>query len=188
MEEEKATGDPTEVALSLLVREMDMSKEKLEKDGYSKIEIYPFDTDLKRSSVVYSHEEKIFSFVKGASESIIELCTSYMGQNGESVSITEQHREDINKANESLASDGLRVLCVAYRHSTQKIEQREHAEKELTFLGLVGIYDAPRKEAAKSVRMCHEAGITVRMVTGDHPNTALSIAKQVGIVNKDSDA
>jgi magnesium-transporting ATPase (P-type) len=113
---------------------------------------------------------------------------------GETTSIADQHRKDIEEAYEALASNGLRVLCLAYKCGKENIDSRgkpniclltilEQAEKSLTFVGLVGMRDAPRKDAKRSIRLCNEAGITVRMVTGDHPKTAISIAKQVGIIN-----
>jgi potassium/sodium efflux P-type ATPase len=125
-------------------------------------------------------------FTKGAVERIIDSCpTIRMGE--ENVPMTEEIKAGILGNLEALARLGLRVLALASRTGIRKVSSKEELDRsefehDLIFRGLVGIYDPPRPESAQSVKMCHQAGIGVHMLTGDHPETARAIAKEVGIL------
>ena len=128
-------------------------------------------------------------FTKGAVERIIGSCHLIIWEKGsEPVEMTEEHRDIILKNMEALAAQGLRVLALASKphlgHGEKSGDEydREVIESELIFRGLIGLYDPPRTESAQAVKQCHQAGISVHMLTGDHPGTAKAIAAQVGIV------
>ncbi|KAK8084105.1 sodium transport ATPase [Apiospora saccharicola] len=171
----------------------------------------PFDSDVKRMSVIMRENRtgKDWVFTKGAVERVIETCTSYHSTGGgqhadeEIVSheMTDEYREEILRNMEVFAGMGLRVLALASRPSDDKDKasptadkgdsgeaeveadiDRALVERDLVFRGLVGLYDPPRAESAPAVRSCHEAGISVHMLTGDHPETAKAIAIEVGIL------
>ncbi|KAK9386497.1 hypothetical protein V1515DRAFT_639667 [Lipomyces mesembrius] len=180
-----ATGDPTEIALQVFAERFSYGKKSLIERGWSQLAEYPFDSDVKRMSVVFegpSAEKstdcgEVAVFSKGAVERIIDLCTGIrMGSNYEVM--TESTKAQIMSVVTDLATQGLRVLAIARR-----IEQhpkpsyldytRDLVEKELTLLGLAGIYDPPRLE--------------VHMLTGDHPLTAQTIAREVGIIPRTAD-
>jgi magnesium-transporting ATPase (P-type) len=131
-----------------------------------------------------------FAFTKGAVERVIAVCTRYYSKEDEAVPVTDEFREQILRSMEVFAGLGLRVLALASRKIDMEIteddsdSQRAEVEQDLTFRGLIGLYDPPRPESAPAVRECHEAGISVHMLTGDHPETAKAIAIEVGILPK----
>lgn len=160
---------------------------------------YPFDSTIKRMSTVFFNipTETYNVYSKGAFESILNCCsTKYDGSddddNLKKTELTEKDKEIIKKNVNSISSEGLRVLAFATKtfsyeminkDTLNKIKnERDYVEKDLTFLGLVGIYDAPRPETAGAVKKFHNAGINVRMLTGDFPGTAKAIAQEVGIL------
>ncbi|KAK9429179.1 hypothetical protein V1505DRAFT_331187 [Lipomyces doorenjongii] len=194
-----ATGDPTEIALQVFAERFSYGKKSLIERGWSQLAEYPFDSDVKRMSVVFegpsaektTDRGEVVVFCKGAVERIIDLCTGIgMGCNYEVM--TESTKAEIMSVVTDLATQGLRVLAIARR-----IEQnpkpsyldytRDLVEKELTLLGLAGIYDPPRLESRASVLQCAAAGIKVHMLTGDHPGTAQTIAREVGIIPRTTD-
>ncbi|KAJ2660222.1 hypothetical protein IWW48_003054 [Coemansia sp. RSA 1200] len=198
-------GDPTEIALQVFATKLSMGKPALTtessegKEGgqWRLVCEYPFDSGIKRMSVVVSNDagERIL-FLKGATERVVSCCNGR--QQGETVE--EMESEELQKyldpRIEEMGRDGLRVLSIAYRRlgaSEEAIDlhkvDREQMETQMVFLGLVGIYDPPRPESLPSVMECYRAGIQVTMLTGDHPETAAAIARQVGILQEpDADA
>ncbi len=133
----------------------------------------PFDSERKRMSVIADGKE----IVKGAIENILPLVTHY--DNGNSiVPISDTLRRKIKNDNNKMADDALRIIAVAYKNTTSQTI----TENNLTFLGLIGIYDPPRKEAKSSVLCARNAGVNTIMITGDNANTAIAIAKKTGIV------
>ncbi|KAG8898560.1 Na+ ATPase [Tulasnella sp. 403] len=156
---------------------------------------FPFDSDVKRMSVVFRRDSAVWgetpekmAFMKGAVERILDLCILIRTNQGD-VEFTQQRKEDVLSNMEALAAEGLRVLALASRewneHDTEwRGYPRENIEKDMVFLGLIGLYDPPRPESYPSVKKCHRAGITVHMLTGDHKATAQAIAQQVGIIPK----
>lgn len=189
-----ARGDPTEIAIQVFASRFDWNRTKLvsgDNPQWKQIAEFPFDSDVKKMSVIFkeTRSDKLYVFTKGAVERIIGSCTWMIPEEGaERIEVTEENRKKILKNMEALASLGLRVLALASRTYTQKIDEtdrdldRADFEKDLTFRGLIGIYDPPRPESAGAVRECHQAGIAVHMLTGDHPGTARAIAAQVGIL------
>lgn len=189
----QTTGDPTEVALQVFARRFDLGKKKLEgQHGWKQLSEYPFDSTVKRMSVVYRvpGEKNTVIFTKGAVERILDLCSS-VGIGGHETAVTDEIKESILEQMTLLADQGLRVLAIARRNWTGEAVNerseipREEIEKDLTLLGLAGIYDPPRLETKDAVRECTNAGIRVHMLTGDHPGTAAAIAREVGIIPKD---
>ncbi|KAF6831981.1 potassium/sodium efflux P-type ATPase [Colletotrichum musicola] len=188
-----ARGDPTEIAIQVFASRFDWNRMRLttgESAEWSEIAELPFDSDVKRMSVIMKHNttNEYFAYTKGAVERVIQICTKYTPQDsGELVDMTPEFREEILRNMEALAGLGLRVLALAskpYAGSPSKGDEVERAsvECDLVFRGLIGLYDPPRPESAPAVRQCHEAGISVHMLTGDHPETAKAIAIEVGIL------
>merc|ERR1712098_590736 len=147
---------------------------------------YPFDSTIKKMSVIFESKEKSMVFTKGAVERIFESCSTIILPSGET-ELTEEIRSQILENMEALASQGLRVLALASKQlpgsvDELKVPERSTIECDLVFRGLVGLYDPPRPETAGAVTECHASGIAVHMLTGDHPSTARAIALQVGIL------
>ncbi|KAJ2099018.1 hypothetical protein IW146_005376 [Coemansia sp. RSA 922] len=191
-------GDPTEIALQVFASKLSMGKPLLTSDTHqwSVVSEYPFDSGIKRMSVVAVNNltgEKLL-FLKGATERVVPCCTGR--QDGEFTTAIESDdlQAYLDPRIQEMARDGLRVLSIAYRHLTEEESQkdmnkadREGVEINMTFLGLVGIYDPPRPESLPSVMECYRAGIQVTMLTGDHPATAAAIARQVGILQSEDE-
>lgn len=192
----KTTGEPTEVALQVFSHRFERGKKKMEAAGWSQVAEFPFDSTIKRMSVVYNapenndaeiSTENSIVFTKGAVERIIDLC-SHIGEER----MTDEYKEKILEQMTSFASQGQRVLAIAYKAWNGKYAQEKHPENEealrnsvesdLTLIGLAGIYDPPRRETTPAIFDCAQAGIKVHMLTGDHPETARAIAKEVGII------
>ncbi|KAK9753831.1 hypothetical protein K7432_017930 [Basidiobolus ranarum] len=173
-----ANGNPTEVALQVFAHKFGMGKPDLEEKNYELLFEFQFDSSIKRMSVIYQLKDsnKLIMFTKGATERILSLCHN-----------VEEEKEILTRM-DTLASKGLRVLTLAYKYldiTKEEIQNtsREALEKDLTFLGLVGIYDPPRPESRRAVEEAYGAGIKVHMLTGDHEETATAIAKEVGILS-----
>ncbi|KAI0533467.1 hypothetical protein GGR58DRAFT_516914 [Xylaria digitata] len=188
-----ARGDPTEIAIQVFASRLDWNRLKFTQGGqpeWSQITELPFDSDVKRMSVVFKNNPtgELFVFTKGAVERVIGTCKDYYPEGNEQpVELTDEFREEILKNMTALASMGLRVLALASKRFDGKLRKgddvdRDVIESNLTFQGLIGLYDPPRPESAPAVRNCHEAGISVHMLTGDHPETAKAIAIEVGIL------
>ncbi|KAI0104857.1 hypothetical protein GGR51DRAFT_549367 [Nemania sp. FL0031] len=188
-----ARGDPTEIAIQVFASRLDWNRLKFtkgDKPEWTQITELPFDSDVKRMSVIFKHNltSELFVFTKGAVERVIETCQDYYLEDDERpINITDDFREEILNNMTALASMGLRVLALASKRYSGKLKKGEDidralVESNLTFRGLIGLYDPPRAESAPAVRSCHEAGISVHMLTGDHPETAKAIAIEVGIL------
>ncbi|GAA5902891.1 hypothetical protein JCM5296_006324 [Sporobolomyces johnsonii] len=184
-----ARGDPTECAIQTLAHRFDWSREKLtegERPQWAQLQEFPFDSDLKRMSVIYarSGDEKQQVFMKGAIERILDACTTIQLEDGPAP-LDKAMEEQILANVEALAEQGLRVLGLAqkpWRGSSSGEADRAEVEKEMTLFGLVGLYDPPRPESKLAVKQCHGAGVQVHMLTGDHHATAAAIAMQIGIL------
>lgn len=173
-----AVGEPTEIALHVLAIRFNSGKQSiLQKDNLRLLAEFPFDSSIKRMTVVYQQRKVDFceAFAKGATEAMLPL-----------LSIDEGTKEEIRAVVDRLAGEGLRVLCIGHKtiaaNDMAQLEERRLTESNLDFVGLVGLYDPPRLETAGAVRQCHMAGITVHMLTGDHIKTATAIASEVGIL------
>ena len=163
-------GDPTETAIVFAAHQFGDTKETLGA-AFPRLAELPFDSDRKRMSVVVEHDGRKLAIVKGAFDGIAPLCTA-----GD----TERARQ----VNDEMSRKALRVLAVAVREidALPEVLAPETLEKDLTFLGLVGMIDPPREEARDAVAVCREAGIRPVMITGDHVVTASAIAKNLGIL------
>ena len=167
-------GDPTEGSLIVLA-----SKAGLAKEQEPEFEI-PFSSERKLMTTVYK-EEEYFVYTKGAPEKVLSLC-SHLQENGKTRKLTEEDRKKISSKMEEMAKEGLRVLALAYK-KMKKFEESK-AEKDLIFLGLVGMIDPPRKEVKEAIEKCKQAGIRPVMITGDHKLTAIAIAKEIGLMEE----
>ena len=177
-----AIGDPTETALFLLAKNLGFNKTSLERT-YPRTAEIPFDSERKSMTTIHRTENgRFISYTKGAVDVIVEKSDTVLASGK-----LPLNREDILKASERMATDGLRVLCIAMREwdSLPDVIYHEHMEKKLTIIGLVGIIDPPRQEAQEAVRLSKEAGIMPVMITGDHPITAEVIARRIGILEED---
>ncbi len=167
-------GDKTDGALLLYTKSHHPDIHD-EIQGGTVIDEYVFDTDTRLITTVWEKQGKRYVFVRGAPESVLERS-----------SLSAFERNDISVRQDKLASEGLRVIAFASREILQSTTHtRETLEKDLTFLGLVGIYDPPRPEAKHAIQQARLAGIRTVMVTGDNELTALAIAKEVGLLTGD---
>ncbi|HDQ06915.1 MAG TPA: cation-translocating P-type ATPase [Candidatus Bathyarchaeota archaeon] len=182
----KVLGDTTEGALIVAAAKAGMTKADLEKE-YPRLQEVPFTSERKRMTTVHkSPEGKIFAYVKGAVEILLERSGRIL-RDGEAVKLSKQEKEEILKTNEEMASQALRVLAVAYKelpkNETRKYDEEE-LESDLVFVGLAGMIDPPRDEAKGANELCRKAGIKTVMITGDHKLTAVAIAKELGIMTE----
>lgn len=189
-----ARGDPTEIAIQVFASRFGWNRlgfTKGEHPAWSEIAEMPFDSDVKRMSVVCRENSTgaLHVLTKGAVERVLDICETYIPVDEEGVTapLTEEMREQILANMESFAGMGLRVLALASKPFDGVLKkgddvERASVEHTLTFQGLIGLYDPPRPESAHAVRQCHQAGIAVHMLTGDHPETAKAIAIEVGIL------
>ena len=189
-EQESRTGDPTELALLDLAVGLGLEKGELEQ-SLPRINELSFDSDRKMMTTLHRRERRsvaelqaassvaeLVSYTKGAPDEVLKHCTRIQTPGG-SVQITDIHRRQIRRAMEEMSCDALRTLAVAMRLGISTPE-----EEQLTFLGLVGMRDPARPEAARAVADFKDAGVTTVMITGDHVDTAFAIGKQLGIVQQ----
>lgn len=172
-------GDPTETALVQAGLDVNQDKRTLEKE-FPRIAELPFSSERGLMSTVHRDGKNGFVLTKGAPERVLSLCSQWYSPEGLVAFSADSQTEVVEK----MASQGFRVLACAYRPlvGTPNLEI-DKIEKDLIFVGLVGLIDPPRSEAKEAVRQCQEAGIQVVMITGDHPVTAKAIALQLGIIN-----
>lgn len=173
-------GDPTEGALTVVAAKAGIWREEREKSMQRVAEI-PFESERRRMSVLYRDPAAgLTLFTKGAPDTILNLCKYYLHGMKEQV-LTAEIAEKILEMNESMASDSLRVLAMAYRRVPEDESGDANPERDLVFAGLAGMIDPPREEAKQAVALCRQAGIKTIMITGDHPKTAVAIAKELRI-------
>lgn len=176
-------GDPTEAALLIAIEKAGIQLKEFK--CYKREYEIPFDPETKKMTAICSDEEgNYFAFTKGAIDIIIGKCTRIMS--GNSIEdISEEHVKRLHSANENMADRALRVLALAYKPFPAKPDNNDapDIEKDMIFLGLVGIMDPPRNEVKAAIRKCTAAGIKVVMITGDHKNTAVAIAKSIGLLS-----
>jgi len=144
---------------------------------FPRIDEIPFDTERKRMSVICDTPQGQMLYCKGAPESVLPLCSAMLLQE-KRMPLDEAARTGLLSAHERMTEQGLRVIALAYRSLPPKTEQRE---SELTFAGLIGLVDPPRPGVAEAIGTCHGAGIRVIMITGDHPQTASALAREIGL-------
>jgi len=169
-------GDPTELALLVLGEKAEMGKRRLE-DAHKRVHEVQFDSERKRMSTVNVCGGVRCVYTKGAAEIVLGLCDRIY-KNGKAVKLTPDDRKKLVEKNNDLAKRALRVLGIAYREISLK---EKDVEKDLVFLGMVGMIDPPREEVKGAVSLCRAAGIQVKMITGDHAVTASAIAREIGL-------
>ena len=173
-------GDPTEGALVLFAEKFGIDSEEFEDANPREFE-QPFDSDRKRMTVLNRVGGKHMAYTKGAVDEMLPLCTKYRTASGVR-EMTDSDREQILKVCNGMSAEALRVLGFAVREVAEVPEEEAaDLESDLTFVGVVGMIDPPRKEVIQAVETCHTAGIRVVMITGDHKVTAMAIAKQLHI-------
>ncbi len=181
-EKRQIAGDPTEIALYLGALEADYDKFELEL-SCPRLEELPFNADRRIMSTLNRVDDHVIVFSKGAPENIIPRCVNQLTSEG----LAQIDKDDLLRQSDALAQSGYRMLAFATR-SFDRLPgdlSAEAIEDELTLLGLVGLIDPPRDEVYQSIKDCGTAGITPVMITGDHPGTALAIARKLGISSDD---
>ncbi|MGI5991191.1 MAG: cation-translocating P-type ATPase [Methanosarcina sp.] len=179
-------GDPTEGALIVAARKAGLEAEALNA-RLERVGEVPFSSERKLMSTVHTdaeQEERLLAFTKGAPDVLLARCTQELV--GDEIKLlTAERRAEILKSNEELAGEALRTLAVAFRTLPKDVMKQEefdeHVEKDLVFLGLIGMIDPPRLEAKDAVERAMAAGVRPIMITGDHPKTATVIAAGLGI-------
>lgn len=176
----QGTGDPTEIALVVLGDRYNLLKRSLNSE-YKRVGEKPFDSDRKLMSTLNEEEVGYRVHTKGAIDNILKISKNALVQ-GKVVPLTEEMKNAYLKIAEEMSDDALRVLGAAYKDSDSLLTPEE-MESDLTVIGIVGMIDPPRLEVKDSIRDAKMAGITPVMITGDHKNTAVAIAKQLGIAD-----
>ena len=188
-------GDPTEGAMVVAAAKSGYRRGELEK-ALPRIQEIPFDSDRKRMATIHSHDggearasvsgfsyPPVFAFVKGAPDVILDLCGDRL-ESGQAVGLTEDTRKAILEQNRDMAGNALRVLAVAYRplQEVPAVVSPETVEKDLIFIGLLGMIDPPRPEVVEAIKVANGAGLKSVMVTGDYKDTAEAIARDIGLL------
>ncbi len=182
-EDGEAVGEPTECALVNYAKVNGIDKGELSRTN-PRVGEAPFESVRKMMSVVSEEQGEFVIYTKGATDSVLERCVSVF-RDGEVLPMTQTLRAEIEAKNKDMADRALRVLAGAYRKVSEKPTDfsAEALEKELIFVGLSGMIDPVRDEVIPAVASCREAGIRPIMITGDHIDTAVAIAKQIGIID-----
>ena len=187
-DEDQAEGEPTECALVNFACSVGAKKRDLEKKS-PRIDEAPFDSARKMMSTVHKSGEDFVQYTKGAPDALLSRCTHYF-ESGKILPMTDAKRREILNSNKAMADRALRVLAVAKRDWAEKPENNapEYLERDLVFLGLTGMIDPIRPEVKAAIAECRGAGIRAVMITGDHRDTAVAIAKELGIITDESQA
>lgn len=182
--EEGAQGEPTEAALVNFAAETGLKKPLLE-EQQPRVAEAPFDSSRKMMSTVHQIDGGFIQYTKGAPDEVLRLCTGYI-ENGEMRPMTEEKRRAILLENKAMADRALRVLAAAQRSWGDKLPEDispETLEQDLCFIGLAGMIDPVRPEVKDAIHQCRKAGIRPVMITGDHKDTAVAIAKELDILD-----
>ncbi len=186
--EGQAEGEPTEAALVNFANNEGFPKNELEQ-AQPRVDEAPFDSSRKMMSTVHNLGGKFVQYTKGAPDEILKRCTTYV-ENGQIQKMTQEKMDEILKTNKAMADKALRVLAVAKRDWAERPDDNkpEFLEQNLTFIGLTGMIDPVRPEVKAAIEECRSAGIRPVMITGDHKDTAVAIAKELGIITDASQA
>lgn len=181
-------GEPTEMALVAYSMSLGMNKNELLKSA-PRVGEAPFDSNRKMMSTIHKTADGILQFTKGAPDEILKHCTKIF-KNGEVSPLTDAHRDAVLKKNKEFADRALRVLACGYKQLSCVPEDQspDNIENELVFCGLVGMIDPVRPEVKAAIEECRGAGIRPIMITGDHKDTAVAIALELGIIKDKSEA
>ncbi len=183
-----AIGEPTECALVNYAEKLGLSKNE-KKNTLPRIGEIPFDSMRKMMSTVHDDGKAITQFTKGAPDEILKRCSHYL-DGTDVLPMTEKKRSEIVAANKNMADRALRVLALGFKElgCAPEVYESEAVEKELCFVGLVGMIDPVRPEVKPAIDECRSAGIRPIMITGDHKDTAVAIAMQLGIISSAEEA
>ena len=187
-ENDQAEGEPTECALVNFACKLGLKKQDLEK-ATPRVDEAPFDSGRKMMSTIHDLGGSYVQYTKGGPDVVLARCSAYL-EDGAVKPMTDEKREAIMAANKAMADKALRVLAVAKRDWSEKPADNtpEYLEQELVFLGLTGMIDPVRPEVKAAIEECRNAGIRPVMITGDHKDTAVAIAKELGIISDASEA
>jgi calcium-translocating P-type ATPase len=180
------SGDPTEIALLQFAQAHGVSVDSNTREATRRSHFH-FDPVLKRMSTVDERDGRLWVDAKGAPEQLLPSCATIVWRDGQERALETDELQEVKRTVDAFAGQGLRVLGIADRLLPQGAEppkRREDAERDLCFLGLLAMLDPPRPEVADAVARCHEAGIRVVVITGDHPVTGAAIARDAGIGGK----
>jgi P-type Ca2+ transporter type 2C len=174
-------GDPTEAALLVVAAKAGLDVE-MERRKCPRLEEIPFCSERKRMTTVHSIAGgQRMVFCKGAPEELLKHCTQWMTAGGIR-NLDDTIRDDLQRINEFMADAALRVLALAFRELPEDGQLcQDYGEDELVFLGMMGMMDPPRPEVINAIQTCQQVSIRTVMITGDHPRTAVAVAKEVGI-------
>jgi Ca2+-transporting ATPase len=182
-------GDPTEGALVVTGAKAELDKVRLN-NNYERIAELPFDSERKMMTTFHKGymPGKIISFTKGAPDVILKRCSGIM-INGSVQSLTDERKQEIIRVNSEFACEALRVLAFTYREYEQLPDSicSETVETGLIFVGLMGMIDPAREEASEAIKICKEAGIKPVMITGDYKDTAVAIARELGLKTEENE-
>jgi len=182
----RMVGDPTEGALVVMAGKAGLWKDEAE-GQYPRVDEVPFDSKRKRMTTIHRVGDGAYeAYIKGAPDIMVDLCDRIY-VDGEVFALTDDRRERILEVNHELASNALRVLCVAYRPLDQKpvSPTAEEIERNMVFVGLAGMIDPARSEVRPAIAKASHAGIKTAMVTGDYEDTAVAIAKELELLRRD---
>ena len=187
-EQDQAEGEPTECALVNFACKLGLKKQDLEAKN-PRVDEAPFDSGRKMMSTIHAVNGNFVQYTKGGPDVILSRCTHYW-ENGKSQPMTQAKIDEIMAANKAMADKALRVLAAAMRFWDDKPADNtpEYLEQELIFVGLTGMIDPVRPEVKAAIEECRAAGIRPVMITGDHKDTAVAIAKELGIITDASQA
>jgi Ca2+-transporting ATPase len=182
--ETSKTGDPTEIALLVAGVNCNIVKDNLEKQ-HQRVNEIPFESDRKLMTTVNKYDNEYYVMTKGAIDNLIKICNkAYI--KGNIVEMTPNLKKEILAASNEMSNNALRVLGAAYKILTSPQVKVNSLERDLIFIGLVGMIDPPRLEVKDSILLCMKSGIKTVMITGDHKNTAFAIAKELDITSDPS--
>ncbi|MHB1161359.1 MAG: cation-translocating P-type ATPase [Chloroflexota bacterium] len=179
----RIVGDPTEAALVVVARKAGLDSADLAA-AYRRVDEIPFTSERKRMTTLHrAPDGELVAYSKGAVDSLLQVC-AWQRVGDELVPLTAERRAAVERRNDALADRGLRVLGVAYLPlgTPRRTPTEDEIEREMVFLGMVGMIDPPRPEVAVAVEKCRAAGIRPVMITGDHPLTARAIGSELGMV------
>jgi P-type Ca2+ transporter type 2C len=170
--------DPTESALLIMAKKINIEKTELE-NNFPRIKEYPFDNTTKIMSTINNYNDKNILYTKGAPEYLLKKC-SKIYIDGKIKKLTDKEKLNILNQNSLMAKKAMRVLAFSFKE-LNKNNINDKNQNDLIFLGLIGMIDPPRKEVFESIKKCKTAGIKIIMITGDNKETAIAIAKELGI-------
>ncbi len=186
--EKKTIGDPTEIALLVAGYQHGLFK-KEEENKFERVNEIPFDSDRKLMTTINRYDKNYRVYTKGALDVLLERCDKILLDDG-AVPLSDEIKSKVKKANEKMSSEALRVIALSYKDLSSLPDEitSDGLEKDLTFVGMVGMIDPPREEVKLAVKTSKEAGIRPVMITGDHKITAMAIAEELGILEADQGA